>query len=373
MFPVANYIILFIILIILGFFYRRFEDKRIREENKENYDMIQHYLLDSSTLESAKKPIMWIYIPYEYNARNWLSFGSRSSYELNQPYLYLTVKTIIQQCNDSFHICIIDDQSFKKLLPDWSIDLGKLSAPISTNIRDLALVKLLHKYGGIQVPVSFLCMKDLITMYEPGVENNKVFMCETVDRNITSTTYKFYPDIRFMGCEKENHMIGELINFMERTVSTDFTAQSEFLGDFNRWCEARIRQGKINMVDGKLIGVKTTSNKPIVIEELLGSSYISIDPQTYGILIPSEEILKRTNYEWFARLSAEQVLESNTILGKYILLSNAPDSKGGVIEPLKPRANWISFWKTPLNAPVWGQRPLNLGDDLVPRLNHPIN
>ncbi len=86
MFSIKNYIILFAILIILGYFYRRFEDKRIREEDGEDYDAIRKYLLNDKTLGKEKKPILWVHVPYEYNSRNWLSFGSRSSFELNQPF-----------------------------------------------------------------------------------------------------------------------------------------------------------------------------------------------------------------------------------------------------------------------------------------------
>ena len=41
----TNLFILFFILIVLGLLYRRFEDKRMREENKDNYN----------------KPIFWTY------------------------------------------------------------------------------------------------------------------------------------------------------------------------------------------------------------------------------------------------------------------------------------------------------------------------
>ena len=34
MFSIKNYIILFVILILLGFFYRKFEDKKIEEEDE---------------------------------------------------------------------------------------------------------------------------------------------------------------------------------------------------------------------------------------------------------------------------------------------------------------------------------------------------
>ena len=156
-----NLVILFFILIVVGFLYRRFEDKRIREENNDNNEAIQNYLLDDVTLAKSKKPILWIHIPYEYNLRNWLSFGSRSSFNLNQPYLYLTVKSIIKQCDKSFTVCIFDDNAFQRLIPGWDINMNSITDPILANMRTLGFMKLLYIYGGLMCPISFLCMKNL--------------------------------------------------------------------------------------------------------------------------------------------------------------------------------------------------------------------
>ena len=76
-FPIMNYVILLIIFIVLGILYKIYENKRVSIENNDNNKAIQDYLLDDVTLAKSKKPILWIHIPYEYNSRNWLSFGSR--------------------------------------------------------------------------------------------------------------------------------------------------------------------------------------------------------------------------------------------------------------------------------------------------------
>lgn len=370
---ISKYIILFLILVLLGIFYRRYEDKRLNQEKNFNYEAIQNYLLDKSTLDKSKKPILWIYVPYEYNSRHWLSWGSRSSFDLNQPYLYLTVKSIIKNCEQSFTICIIDDTSFPKLIPDWTINMTTISSPILDNIRILGLMKLLNIYGGMICPVSFLCMKDLMGLYEKGIRNHKMFLCETVNRNITSTTYDFYPNIYFCGAPKECEMVKELIDFIQRTVSTDMTAQSTFLGDFNRWCYKKINDGKMNLIDGIEIGTKTMDDQQILIDELLGQEPINIYHETYGILINSNEILKRRKYEWFARMSARQVLESNTIIGNYLLVvnMNKNGNQTNVIETLTVKPDWVGFWQVPLDAPVWGLMPSNLGDR-VPQIPYPV-
>ena len=369
---ISNYIYLIAILLVTAYLYQRYKNKLDRESDSENYDAIQKYLLNDPDLAKDKKPILWILLDYDYNARNWLSFGSRSSNDLNQPYLYLTVKTILKQCEDSFHICLIDDDSFAKLIPNWSIDMHKISNPMKKYVKELGMARLLYKYGGIRVPASFVCMRDLNEMYTVGTNGDKMFICEMVDRNITSTHRDFYPNIDFMGATKENHTVSQLIDFMQRTISNDYTAETLFLGEFDRWCHSRIDNGSINLIDGKLIGTKTMDDTPILIDDLLSNEYIDIYSNTYGIYIPANEVLKRRHYEWFVRMSPAQVLESRIIISKYLLLANAPDAKMGVIEPLEDKPNWVSFWKVPSGAPVWGLNPIDLGDN-VPRLKYPDN
>ncbi len=367
----TNLFILFLILIVLGFLYRRFEDKRNREESSENYKAIQNYLLDDVTLAKSKKPILWIHVPYEYNSRNWLSFGSRSSFNLNQPYLYLTVKSIIQQCDNSFTICIFDDNAFQRLIPDWNLNMNSVSDPILANMRTLGFMRLLYIYGGMMCPISFLCMKDLSGLYNKGTRGNKMFLCETTDRNITSTDLDYYPSVAFCGAPKECETVRMLCDFIQRTMSRDFTDENKFLGNFDRWCQKRIRDREINMIDGVEIGTKTIDEKPIIIDDLMSNQYLNLYKGTYGILIPADEVLKRNNYAWFARLSAKQVLESNTIIGNYLLLANAPDARGGILEPYESTINkkvenqFVGFWKVPLDAPVWSLKPNFLGDNLI--------
>ena len=360
-----NLIILFVVLIAVGFLHRRLEDKRIREEEKEDYDVIREYLLNDKTLGDSKKPIMWIHIPYEYNSRNWLSFGSRSSFELNQPYLYLTAKSIIHHCEDSFRICLIDDKSFKKIIPGWNINIESMASPISDKIRAMAMTKLLYVYGGLVCPLSFLCLSDLISLYVKGIHGQKMFVCENIDRNITSTSFEFYPNMHFMGAEKGNHTIGQLIDFMQRTISTDFTAQSEFLGEFNRWINGYIKKGQVNLISGMDVGVKTLNEEPIQLEDLMGQDYIDFYQKMFGIWIPACELLKRIQYGWFTRSSAKQVLDADTILSKYMILANSPKNDKGIIAPMKATPKWVSFWEMPSQAPVWGLKPNYLGDHLL--------
>jgi len=361
---VVNYIILFIILITLAIIYQKYLEKQSRFEPVDGFNEIKKYLLKESSLAKSKKPILWIHVPHEYNSRHWLSFGSRSSCEINQPYLYLTVKTIIKNCDQSFKIVIIDDTTFQKIIPGWNINMSMLSDPMKCYIRQLAMAKLLYIYGGINVPISFLCFRDLISMYAKGTNGNSMFVCENYDMNITSTTNLFYPNAQFMGAQKGNQTVKDFINFMEITISDDYTAQTKFLGEFDRWCNSKINKGRLRLIPGTDVGTKTVDDEPVTVETLLGDDYIHFYGKMYGIWIPDKMILKRRAYEWFARMSPQQIFQSNFILAKYMVLALAPDSHMGVIEPLENKPDWISFWRVPLTngtLNVFGPMPQFLG------------
>ena len=372
---VANYIILFVIIISLGILYQKYLEKQSNMIEYDNYGEIKKYLFNDKTLDKSKKPLLWIHIPYELNARDWLSFGSRNSTELNQPYLYLTVKTIIKNCDESFKIVLIDDGSFEKLIPNWNINMSLIADPIKGYVRQLAMAKLIYTYGGLNVPISFLCFRDLISLYNKGTNDDTMFVCENYDTNITSTNKLFYPDANFMGAKKENDTLKEFINFMEQTISNDFTAQTKFLGEFDEWTNKKITKGKMRLIRGTDVGIRTIDDEPVTVETLLGDDYIHFYGKMYGIWIPAQTILKRRYYEWFARMSPEQIIDSQFILAKYIVLALAPDSHMGVIEPMENKPDWISFYRVPLTngtLNIFGPKPMGLGNN-VPRAKNAGN
>lgn len=332
-------------------------------QNKPDYteideELIKDYLVNDDNEE--KLPIMWIHMPFEYNARHWASFGSRSSTNINQPYFALTLQSIIKNCDDSFKICLIDDASFARLIPNWKIKLNKLSDPVLQYIRQLGMAQLLHLYGGMVVPASFLCFKDLLPLYEKGLSTNEVFVGQNINRSAIASA--FAPNTEFMGAIRNSEVMKRYIEFLQRNVSTDYTAQLGFTGKFVQWINAEINANKITLTQGSYLGTKTTDNQPILVDNLLTQTPISLDDDAYGIWIPAKEILSRRHYEWFARMDAQQIFESNCTLCNYFVLALAPDSKkNGVLT----HPDWVSFWKTP-RAAVWGLKPTHLGNNIAP-------
>jgi hypothetical protein len=295
-----------------------------KEENE--YKLIQRYLLNESPLYGYNKPKIWIHTKYEINARKWKSFHSRNSYDLNQPYIHITIQSIINYCSDDFHICLIDDDTFSKLIPTWNIDMATTPEPKKTQYRQLGLAQLLYYYGGMVVPPTFLCTRNLKDMYESGTIGNKPFVCEAINRteNRANATDRlaFIPDTYFMGSAKNNVVMLEYMDYLKyRSLNSHFTQSYEFVGDTAIGCVGTIVNEKMNLIKGDLIGIKTARRKPIMVEELMEDNFLDMNPNMYGIYIPEDEILKRPKYQWFAVLTKEQMMESNFFLANYMKAS----------------------------------------------------
>jgi hypothetical protein len=322
-----NYIISFVILVASGILYDKYKIKNKLDEDMENYDLIKKYLLNDSSLANAKKPILWIYLNYEVNSRNWSSFGSRTNNHLNQPYLYLCIASIINHCGDSFNIVIIDDNTFSKIIPDWTYEMNKIPNPIKQNFVKLALTRILYNYGGMLVPPSLVCTKDLSDLYYEGIKGPGMFVGEFLNDNITNQygLSNFYSNTRLMGCKINNGSMLKLMQEIEIIISKDYTDVNDFEGKVNGICNKLVLTNESNLIDGSLIGVKTKNNKPVLVDDLMGNTYVEFNPNLYGVYLQDNKILKRNKYEWFAKLNVDQVLESNTNIGKLLLVNAFPE------------------------------------------------
>ena len=279
-------------------------------ETNDEYEMIKNYLLNESPLYGYNRPKLWIHSKYEINSRKWKDFHSRNTTDLNQDYVHLTIKTIINHCGEDFNICLIDDDSFSKLLPDWDVDVLNMAEPRKSNYRAMGMAQLLYVYGGMTLPNSFVCLKNLKNFYDEHVAKKTAFMiisclCGSV-----------------LNRQSRRIVILKLVNYLKNlNMNGHFTDENAFKGSIQYFCKQQIQDQDLLLVGGEMIGIKTNKNKPILIEDLCEEAYLDLHPHVIGIQIPSEDILKRTKYQWFAVMNAEQLLDTNMIVSKYIKAS----------------------------------------------------
>jgi hypothetical protein len=320
---IFKYAGLFLVLTGVGYLYDKYKRKYDGDEDLSKYHLVKKFLLneDPELGYGSGKPIIWVHSEYNMNAKNWKSFFSRSSKNLNQKYVEMCVESVIKYCGKSFNVCLINDDSFSKLIPGWQIDMNLISDPIKKHMRILAISKILYYYGGLLLPNSTLLLKDLKPIYEELMGYKCMFVSEMVSRNSASVNTRFYPSNKLMGCKKKSKNMDNLIKKIEMLLSSDNTEQMDFEGEVDRELYKMCNSEEIQLMNGTLFGNKTKEGKVVLVDDLLNLSYINFDKNMYGIYLPNKEIEKRTKYNWFGRLNRKQILEANTAISKYFLIS----------------------------------------------------
>jgi len=292
---------------------------------KSEDELIRKYLLNESPLYGYNRPKLWLHTKYEYNARKWKSFGSRSSYDLNQPYIHLTIKSIINHCSDDFNVCLIDDDSFSQLIPGWKTKVSELPEESRRQYREQGLAELLYIYGGFVVPNSFVCIKNLAPLFFDNIKNDKPFVCEKVNHSenvVNKLRPKFSSNNLFMGAPKRNAVIKEMVDYLRnRNANPHLSDETLFFDYTSKWLDNEVVRHHINRVDGIHIGVKTVDKTPVTIENLIEEYPVQFcDERTCGIYIPEDDMLKRTAYNWFVVSPTHILLNSNMMISKYLRL-----------------------------------------------------
>lgn len=293
------------------------------------YRLVKQYILNDSQIYSHNKPKLWIHSEYEINARKWRDFGSRNTTDLNQPYIHLTIQSVIQHCSQDFHILLIDDDSFGKLLDDWDVDLSTMAGHQKECWRQYGLAKLLWTYGGCILPNSFVCLKSVLPLYKEHI--GKPFVVEVPNK--TSGVHlqqKFIPSMLLIGCsEPRCPGIEAFMEFLQKRASLHSSVEDDIDGMVASWLSIANCRGLFDVISGECIAVKKyRKNKAICLEDWMEEKDIELSSNCYGIYIPSKEILTRPKYQWFASLHTYDILKSNMILSKYLRMALPQEEKG---------------------------------------------
>jgi hypothetical protein len=191
-------------------------------------------------------------------------------------------------------------------------------------MRNYALGMLLYYYGGMLVPCSTIAITDLKPVFDRGVNKHGCFAVEKVNRTSASRYKQFFPTMKIMGCQRKNLIMKEFVKYLEvlALAGRTTTNEDDFLGTTDRWLYHKTATKKMTLIDGKTFGVKTICGKPVYINDLVSDKFIEFDNRYLAaIYIPADELIKRTNYQWFTRLSEKQALKADTLISRQLLIS----------------------------------------------------
>lgn len=305
-----NIIFIIIVIFIFSVTYLTFKQtKYLASNNKTKFDVLKDHLLNNSSLSNKKKPILWIHVDFEKNARKWVNFSEKNTNNLNKPYLYLSTKSIIDSCSDSFQVVIIDNSTFTKLIPGWDIDFEKLSDPLKRNYIHLAKLKLLYNYGGLCVPISFFCKHDLYELYYDNCIYQGDILCG-LDKDDK-------PLIDFIGSKKLNDNLHNIIKDTQLLLSNDYTDEMWFENKLSK--VFKHHKKSITFLDPKIIGTKDMHNKPLLLDDLFSNKKLSLcSYSNFGLYIPDQELTSRNKFNWFIYLNPFEVLDTQTAVNHFI-------------------------------------------------------
>ena len=312
MMKLIKYVSSFIVIVSFGILYDKYKSKYLPDEELAQIDMVNRHLLGADGY-NIKRPILWIHSDNEFN--------QTASTNQNQPYIECCMDTIIKHCGETFNICLIDDTSFKKLIPDWNINIKDLASPLKEKIRLLAISKVIYKYGGMTLPDTTIVLKDLLNTYNNGLKETGFFVGNIKNNSNINDNKTCYPNRYVIGATKNNNEINNYIKFLEVLVSKDYTSESEFTKNVEKYLSKEIVNKKINSVCSQVFGSKSSNGKAITIDDLMSDKNINYPIKTACIIIPKEDLIKRRQYGWFLRLSKKQIFECNSAIAKFIVFS----------------------------------------------------
>ena len=179
-------------------------------------------------------------------------------------------------------------------------------------------------------------MKNLKPLYDQQTANNTVFACEAVNKSIDLIKHTKQPlfsaSTYVMGSPKNHESLTEIINYLEnRNAHSHFTDEYQFKNDVATYLTHMTEHGKLVVLDGAIIGVKSANGKPIILDQLMEQQPLDLIPNAIGLYIPSNELLVRTKYQWFVALSEEDVIESDCALTKLMLETLSSSTKPPMI------------------------------------------
>jgi hypothetical protein len=290
-----KYILGILTITIIGLLYHQIEKKYLE---KQHYDLVSKYLIKGKP--DTTKPILWIYIPEDNNARSWKNWGSRNTKDINIPYIQWTIESIIQKAGDDFNIYFLQNDSFSLLLPNWNIQLEKLADPEKEHMTQFALLQVLYKYGGVLTPMSFIALRPIIELYNYGMTNNDMFFVQ--------------PSSFFLGCTSECKQMERILQELQQLFSSHHT-------EYTKVKYHDILYRNTIQIPEQLLGTRDIHNNEIHLDMMMKEEPIALHKDIFGLVIPTKKILRSTKYQWFAYLHTQDVLLVDNSFSKLLVKS----------------------------------------------------
>lgn len=285
-------------------------------------------LLREVGLESPK-PNLWIHLDTQstlpFPGMSLLPGMQTSSTRIDKvpSFEQLCAYSVLYHNGREFNVILITDDDFSLLLPGWSVNLNAVPEDGRRAVRDVALLRILHYYGGMLVPSTFAAtgpFSKAISM-PTGLPKDQIIVAFATPTTGTNRSEEggvheplFGPSPRFVYSAPNNPAVRKLIDAL--SVKTGTHAQ---VSSFEDRASTVMRQVMHyyggTVVPGELIGTKDADGQPVNVAEAIDGFQRA--PQSIGVLVP-RRVYQVRKYGWLARESPGKILEGSTWLAAQI-------------------------------------------------------
>lgn len=275
---------------------------------------------------TVQKPILWIYLnSSDVNSRSWSDFMDRSSRAINLPFLNLCYKSIATKNSQIYDVQVIGG------LQDLAVRMGgwdALPVPLQNPnafVREPELnwirAAVLAKWGGLWVSPATICLKP----FGPLPKKRVVFF--GTDPSPAYSSADIIPGLNVVWSPVAEHPLWLSWEKKVRDRLNRRSGGSEFRNDEKSDLRDAITDYKSDcmVISTAEVSRKGPSLKRIELEDLLaagteGDIPFNVDKAAVYLPIPYPEILERKAFEWFLRMSEDQILESDLVITYFFMV-----------------------------------------------------
>ncbi len=307
-----------VIMYIIYNFDTFFEVIGIKSPKMKLRDLNGYFYNETVNMHKLLKPKIFIHVPIERNQRNWESFGSRTSNDLNLSIVYLCLKSVIQTCGHKYDVILFDNDNMVEMLEKYDLhddcsqkNYKSLSSNELKHWENYCKAQILYKFGGTMMSPYFYFRscpgKDILSPSDFRVTSY-------VNEGLKSTNEEMVPCAEyFMSSNKKNDDLKIYIEYLYHLCLTPH------LFEHDKFEKIYKHLKNLKQIDPKLFCILNANEEPIYHTDWISANKdLQMSPKHFCVYVNVQALNTQTINGWFLKMSPEQVKTSNTNIGHYL-------------------------------------------------------